>query len=140
PGMAELVAELSPLTDVVVRAADVADREAMAPLLAEFPPHTVVHVAGAVDDGVLDSVTADGLRATAAAKGDAVRLLDELTGDLDAFVVFSSSAATFGAAGQAAYAAANAELDALAERRHAEGKPATAIAWGPWAGAGMAAD
>ncbi|MCP2256097.1 Acyl transferase domain-containing protein [Prauserella aidingensis] len=139
PGMAELVAELSPSAEVVVRAADVADRAAMAPLLAEFPPDAIVHTAGIVDDGVLDGVSADGLRATAAPKGDAVRVLDELTGDLDAFVVFSSSAATFGAAGQAAYAAANAELDALAERRRAEGRPATSIAWGPWSGAGMAA-
>ncbi len=58
----------------------------------------VVHAAGVLDDGVLESLT------------------------------------------PANYAAANAFLDALAERRRAEGLPATSIAWGPWAEGGMAAD
>ncbi|MFD8424431.1 SDR family NAD(P)-dependent oxidoreductase, partial [Streptomyces sp. NPDC059668] len=143
PGAADLEAELSALgAEVSLLACDMTDREAVRRLLDDHPVDAVVHTAGVLDDGVLDRLTPEQFDTVVRSKVAAALHLDELTRgrDLSAFVLFSSFAGTVGSAGQANYAAANAMLDALAERRRAQGLSATSIAWGPWAGGGMAAD
>lgn len=129
---------------VEVWSADAADRDALAAVLErlsrELPPlDGVVHLAGVRDDGVLTGLDADRVRSVLAPKLHGARHLHDLTAHLPLrfFVLFSSAAGVVGLPGQAAYGAANAYLDVLAEARTAAGLPALALAWGPWADTGM---
>ncbi|GAA3035666.1 type I polyketide synthase [Actinokineospora globicatena] len=133
PGVAALVSELGVRVDVV--ACDAADRDALAALVAEYQPTVVVHAAGVA--GTTPIADLDDLATTQRAKVDGARHLDELLPDAH-LVLFSSIAGVWGSGGQAAYAAANAALDALAARRRARGQKATAVSWGPWADGGLA--
>ncbi|MEV1043429.1 type I polyketide synthase, partial [Streptomyces sp. NPDC050204] len=152
---------------VEVVACDVSDREALAGLVeglneAGTPVRSVIHTAGVAASHPLDTLDDDALAAVLSAKVTGATNLDAVfAGDtsdtsntsntsdtsntsephdeLDAFVLFSSIAGVWGSGGQAAYAAANAHLDALAQDRRARGLTATSISWGPWADGGMAA-
>ncbi|MFJ4658845.1 type I polyketide synthase [Nocardia sp. NPDC088792] len=141
-GATQLAAELRALgTEVTVRACDVADRAALAELIASLPAlDAVVHTAAVLEDGVIDALTLEQVDRVLRVKARAAWDLHELTMamNLKAFVVFSSLAGVVGTPGQGNYAPGNAYLDALAEHRRAQGLPATAVAWGPWAGGGMA--
>jgi acyl transferase domain-containing protein/NAD(P)-dependent dehydrogenase (short-subunit alcohol dehydrogenase family)/acyl carrier protein len=139
PGAAQLIAELAELgCEATAVACDVSDRAQVEALVAsvpaEHPLTAVIHSAGVLDDGVIESLDASRLATVLAPKADAAWHLHEATRDLDlaAFVLYSSAAATFGSPGQGNYAAANSFLDGLAARRRAEGLPATSIAWGLW--------
>ncbi|MEU2425029.1 SDR family NAD(P)-dependent oxidoreductase, partial [Streptomyces sp. NPDC007851] len=144
PGAAradELRAELTELgAEVDFAACDVGDPEALAELLGRVPDRhpltAVVHVAGINDDALISTMTHQQVERVLRAKADAAvhlhRLTERLGDNLSAFVLFSSASGVFGGPGQANYAAANAFLDALAERRRAAGLSAVSLAWGLW--------
>ncbi|WP_079149059.1 type I polyketide synthase [Streptomyces agglomeratus] len=125
---------------------DVADRDGLRAALAEIrdqlpPLRGVVHAAGILDDATVRNLTPQQVERVLAPKAAGARNLDAATtGDpLDFFVLFSSAAALVGNAGQAAYAAANAYLDTLAESRRRRGLTALSVQWGPFTGVGLAA-
>jgi NADPH:quinone reductase-like Zn-dependent oxidoreductase/acyl carrier protein len=129
---------------VEVLAADVSTRADAVRLVEAAtrlaPIGGVIHAAGVVRDAsLLQQDEARLLEVMAAKVAGAWHLHDLTLGQpLDLFVLFSSAAAVLGSAGQANYTAANAVLDALAAYRQAQGLPAVAIDWGPWADGGMA--
>ncbi|WP_406208075.1 SDR family NAD(P)-dependent oxidoreductase [Kitasatospora sp. NBC_01560] len=140
PGAADLAAELTARgVAVTLAACDVADRDAVAGLLdgLRADGHTVravLHTAAFIElTSVLDT-TVESLDQVLAAKVDGARHLVDLLDPeaLDAFVLFSSIAGFWGSGDHAAYAAANAALDALAEQGRADGLPMLSVAWGVW--------
>ncbi|MEV6619227.1 SDR family NAD(P)-dependent oxidoreductase, partial [Streptomyces sp. NPDC051051] len=148
PQVEELRAEFrSRGTRLTVAACDTADRAAMADLVTRLaedgtPVRSVVHAAGVSVLGPIAETGVEDLAATFSGKVLGAEHLDAVldTERLDAVVYFSSISGTWGVADHAAYGAANAILDARAERRRADGAPVLSIAWGPWAGGGMIAE
>ncbi|GAA2908922.1 hypothetical protein GCM10020221_01240 [Streptomyces thioluteus] len=137
-GVADFTAELNAEgAELHVVAGDAADRAvlegALASIPAEHPLTAVVHMAGVLDDGVLTSLTPERADRVLRPKADAAWHLHELTAGQDVpLVVFSSLSSVLGPAGQGSYAAANAFVDALVERRRAAGSPGVALGWGLW--------
>jgi NAD(P)-dependent dehydrogenase (short-subunit alcohol dehydrogenase family)/acyl carrier protein len=109
---------------------------------ASMPPlKGIVHAAGVHALCALSAIDRGHLHAMLAPKVAGGFLLDKLTAQrgiaLAFFVSTSSIAAVSGGMGQAAYAAGNAYLDALAAQRQAAGRAATTINYGPWDRVGM---
>ncbi|KAF1846935.1 nonribosomal peptide synthetase 7 [Cucurbitaria berberidis CBS 394.84] len=145
PGADTFVEELARVgfrVDVI--ACDIADfsslKEVMSMFSKERPLRGVIHTAGLLDDGALQVLTTERFARVLAPKVHGAWNLHRLTQgmDLDIFLMFSSVSGIIGTPGQANYAAANTFLDALAHLRHAQGLPASSIAYGPWGGGGMA--
>ncbi|WP_437275956.1 type I polyketide synthase [Sorangium sp. So ce375] len=134
--------------DVEIVHGDVADPLFVDALVARCvdsaaPLRGVLHCAAAHDDAAVTRMTFARAREVVRPKLlGALALLQAIAGRgarLDFFVLFSSAAATLGSPGQAAYAGANAGLDALAHAARAMGIPASSVQWGPWSKVGQAA-
>ena len=144
-GANELIAELFRAgSKITVIAGDVADpnkiHSVMEGFNADRPLRGVIHAAGATDPGVFNTMTLERFEKTMLPKVDGSWLLHRHTEDmdLDVFVMLSSVSGIVGMPGLANYAAANTFLDSLAALRRARGLTATSIAYGTWAGDGMA--
>ncbi|MFC6061964.1 type I polyketide synthase [Streptomyces ochraceiscleroticus] len=149
PGTARRIEAIRALeaTGVTVRtlAADIADHDHVARLLAPdtlgLPPvRGVVHAAGVADNTPLHALDEETVRAVLRPKVDGALALHRMfpPGSVDFFVLFSSAGQLLRMPGQAAYAAANAFLDALARHRRAGGHHDTlALAWTSWRGLGL---
>ncbi len=110
---------------------------------SSLPPLSgIIHVAGILDDGVLQQISWERLMRVMTPKVLGSWNLHSLTQNrsLDFFICFSSITSLLGSLGQGNYAAANAFMDALAYHRRAMGLPGLSINWGPWETAGMAAN
>jgi short-subunit dehydrogenase/acyl carrier protein len=131
--------------DVRIVRIDIADAVGLKTLLEEIPKSAplkgILHAAGVLDDHSLLGQSFASFVEVARPKWTGAWNLHLLTHGLklDFFVLFSSATALIGMPGQANYSAANNMLGSLAAYRHGRGLPALSIAWGPWAGAGMAA-
>ncbi len=130
---------------VSVFSADVGNALAMRAVLEKIqasglPLRGIIHAAGEVDDGVILQQSLPRLRSALHGKARGAFVLHELTLGLplDFFILYSSAGLLLGSPGQATYAAANAELDALAHARRSMGLPALSVAWGMWRDGGMA--
>lgn len=131
---------------VQAAAVDVADRKALARLVAdidesEHPLGGVIHSAGVLADATMANLKWEHFVPVFAAKVAGAANLDSVLGNrpLDFLVLYSSTSALLGAAGQANHAAANAYLDALAWSRRSRGLAGQSINWGVWSDIGSAA-
>ncbi|WUI01417.1 SDR family NAD(P)-dependent oxidoreductase [Spirillospora sp. NBC_00431] len=146
PGASELAADLTDMgVEVTLASCDVRDRDAVARVLADVPatsPLTaVVHAAGVGQSALVAETDLAEFAEITGSKMAGAEILDELLHDrpLDAFVLFSSNSGVWGAGRHGGYAAANAFLDALAQRRRARGLVCTSLAWGNWGAGGLMA-
>ncbi|MFJ7986251.1 SDR family NAD(P)-dependent oxidoreductase [Streptomyces sp. NPDC096351] len=138
PALTELPATLADLAQSVTTAVapDLADRAALAALVAEYAPATVVVVPPAAELTPLASIGPADLAAAVTAKTATAAHFDALLDGPHApeLVLISSVAGIWGGVRQGAYAVGAAHLDALAARRRARGLSAASVAWTPWAG------
>ncbi len=130
------------VTMAMCDAASAEDAAGVAPGSGSSPLSGLMHAGGVLADGVFASQTLGSLRTAYAPKVSAAVQLGSTFGRQPAAfqLLFSSVAALLGSPGQANYSAANAALDASAQRAQLAGGTVSSMQWGAWAGAGMAAN
>ncbi|MEW2513910.1 amino acid adenylation domain-containing protein [Streptomyces sp. NPDC046870] len=140
PDRGELLRRLGELGEVRYACADVTDEQQVRAAVDAagqawgVPLTSVLHLAGALVERPVGELDGDTWRRALAAKAHGAWTLHRLTADhpVASFVTFSSVNGYFGGAMNAAYAAANAYLDALALYRRRLGLPAQSLAWSMW--------
>ncbi|MFQ6397031.1 SDR family NAD(P)-dependent oxidoreductase [Nocardia sp. KC 131] len=122
---------------IVVVRCDVADRNDLGNALNDIREcgstiRGIVHAAGSLEDAAFDAVSSRQLARMFAPKHRGANNLIELTAadPTDFVLLFSSATGALGAPGQAAYAGANAAMDALALAH--PGRRVSSIGWGVW--------
>ncbi|XP_038068692.1 highly reducing polyketide synthase azaB-like [Patiria miniata] len=128
---------------------DISNKNSVAAMLdklrddKQVPPlRGIFHLAGVIEEEDLSEITFDQMARILGAKATGARILHELTQDdkLDIFFMLSSISTTWGHQAQPVYCAANAYLDALAEKRQRSGLPALSVQLAPIKGAGYLED
>jgi myxalamid-type polyketide synthase MxaE and MxaD len=129
---------------VDVHQVDAADPAAMRAIFAHYrvqqtPIRTAMHLAGESVPEPIERLTRESFDRAMHGKVGGARVLVECARDeeLDAVVLFSSAAGTWGSAQMGAYATANAALDALAAAHNRDGLRVCSIAWGRWPRGGL---
>jgi thioesterase domain-containing protein/NAD(P)-dependent dehydrogenase (short-subunit alcohol dehydrogenase family)/acyl carrier protein len=134
--------------EVMAAAADVTNPEDMRGVVQAARErfgtiHGVFHTAGVVRDDLIQMKNESDVEQVFAPKIHGTLVLDSIFegSDLELMVLFSSTSAVIGAAGQVDYVAANAFLDAYAQgHADASARRTVAVNWGIWNQVGMAAE
>ncbi|KPY86102.1 Yersiniabactin polyketide/non-ribosomal peptide synthetase [Pseudomonas syringae pv. tagetis] len=126
-------------------ACDISDQAALATCLDELHADGglsgAIHSAGLLDDTPLSNLDAARMQPLLQVKCSAARQLQAALADQGRYLLlYSSAAASLGAAGQGAHALASAYLDGLAESQVDARLHTVSIAWGAWGETGRAAD
>ncbi|XP_022090005.1 phthiocerol synthesis polyketide synthase type I PpsC-like isoform X2 [Acanthaster planci] len=128
---------------------DISSKESVRAMLEKLrddksipPIKGIFHLAGVIEEEDLSQITFDQMSRILGAKATGAKILHELTQEdqLDIFFMLSSISTTWGHQAQPVYCAANAYLDALAEKRHSGGLPALSVQLAPIKGAGYLED
>jgi acyl transferase domain-containing protein/acyl carrier protein len=142
--LAQKIAQVQALeemgAEVLVLSADVGDMEQMREAVRRAeerfgPVDGVIHAAGVPGAGLIQLKTEDVAASVLRPKVQGTLVLDEIFKDLslDFLLLFSSMTSIVGGGpGQLDYCAANAFLDAFAQKNNSRQRPVFAINWGEW--------